>query len=207
MESYVSAYTLAETDGNWKGNQHGGRKGSGTDHVLIDLWDKILTDLDSGPNKADATVLCGVDFSKSFSRCSYQEILMSYVRLGANQWILDMHSAFLTNRTMAVKVGNTISPPRAVTGGAVQGSILGVMDHNAVMEFVDEGFTVEAQKYVEDMTTVETIPKSSVGYMNDAYDTQHFHAEKTEESIKILKQTCEAKNLKINAAKTQLLAI
>ena len=33
MESYIAGYTLLETKQNWKGNQHGGRSGSSTDHV------------------------------------------------------------------------------------------------------------------------------------------------------------------------------
>ena len=66
--------------------------------------------------------------------------------MGAKQWLIDIHAAFLTNHTMSVKVGNITSEAKPVTGGAVQGSILGVLDHNAVLEFVDGGFTVEAQK-------------------------------------------------------------
>ena len=50
----------------------------------------------------------------------------------------------------------------------MQGSILGVLDHNAVLEFVDEGFTVEAQKYVDDMTTIESMPKGATPYMDES---------------------------------------
>ena len=67
--------------------------------------------------------------------------------------------------------------------------------------------TVEAQKYVDDMTTVESIPRSATHYMDKVYETRLFHARETENSISILKKTCEEKNLKINAAKTQLLAL
>ena len=95
MESYIASYTLLETGKNWKNNQHGGRKGSSTDHVLIEIWDKILHDLEPTPTKAKASVLCGIDFSKSFSRCSYPLILKSYQKLGASQWLLDMHACLL----------------------------------------------------------------------------------------------------------------
>ena len=111
-------------------NQHGGKKGSCTDHVLVSLWDSILRGLDD-PHTLDAT-LVAVDFSKSFSHCSFQQILQSYEKLKASQWCIDMHAAFLTNRTMRVKVGNVLSDPVPVTSGAVQGSVLGVLDHNAV---------------------------------------------------------------------------
>ena len=118
LETYIASYTLLETSPNWKSNQHGGRKGSSTDHVLIQMWDTIITELDKGNERPKAAVLCGIDFSKSFSRCSYQSILSSYVDLGASQWIIDMHAAFLLDRSMQVKVGNTLSQAFPVTGGA-----------------------------------------------------------------------------------------
>ena len=68
-----------------------------------------------------------------------------------------MHAAFLKDRSMHVKVGNTLSSKFGVTGGAVQGSVLGVMDHNAVMEIVDEDFFTESHKYVDDLTATEEI--------------------------------------------------
>ena len=79
-----------------------------------------------------------MDFSKSFSRCSHQEILKAYQRLGLRDWGLSMHAAFLSNRRMRVKIGNLLSEEKIVTGGAVQGSVLGVLDHNAVLEYIDE---------------------------------------------------------------------
>ena len=46
---------------------------------------------------------------------------------------------------MKVKVGNILSDPIPVTGGAVQGSILGVLDHNAVLEDIDSEFSRPAK--------------------------------------------------------------
>ena len=140
METYVATFTVQETAANWKGNQYGGRKGSSTDHALISLWNDILSNLDAarGEEKSKAVVLSGIDFSKSFSRCSFQEILLAYQKLGLSDWGLCMHAAFLDNRRMRVKIGNILSEEKPVTGGAVQGSVLGVLDHNAVLETIDE---------------------------------------------------------------------
>ena len=146
MEGFVAQYTLIETKGNWKRNQHGGKAGSSTDHVLTLLWDSVLGSLEGaeGREKATSSVLCGVDFSKSFSRCSFQEILGAYQSLGAPQWIINMHAAFLTGRKMRVKIGNVCSADNEVTGGAVQGSIMGVMDHNAVLDNIEEECSLQA---------------------------------------------------------------
>ena len=115
LESIVSEITLQETKKNWKSNQHGGIKGSSTDHILVKAWDRILRALDkSSSNKA--VVFTAIDFSKSFSRCSYQQILQAYVEVGASNWLLKMHAAFLTDRSMSVKIGTVLSNPRIVTG-------------------------------------------------------------------------------------------
>ena len=86
---------------------------------MIGLWDDILTGLDV-QNKA--VVLAGLDFSKSILRCSYQEILTGYSRLGLSNWGIQMHAAFLTNRKMRVKIGNVMSDEKEITGGAVPGA-------------------------------------------------------------------------------------
>ena len=77
-----------------------------------------------------------------------------------SDWGISMHAAFLTERHMRVKVGNIISDKHHVTGGAVQGSVLGVLDHNAVIEFLDEDIAYQdVYKYVDDLTVDEEIPQ------------------------------------------------
>ena len=171
--------------------------------VLVQIWDKILTDLDTAQNNR-AAVICGIYFSKSFSRCSYQEILKSYVSLGASQWVIDMHAVFLTNRSMHVKVGNCLSDRREVTGGAVQGSVLGVMDHNAVIEGVDQNLLTECHKYVDDLTTTETIGPEADGYLAvvGGEEKPMFHAPDSEENLQSVMDYCEEKGLKVNEKKT-----
>ena len=188
---------------NWKNDQYGGRKGSSTDHVLIGIWDKILTELD---NNSKAVVISAIDFSKSFSRCSFQEILQSYQKLGISNWGLQMHAAFLTNRRMRVKVGNVLSNEHEVTGGAVQGSIIGVMDHNAVLEDINDD--IEDQdlfKYIDDLTMNEDIEKE-IPILTDG-NTHYFRHPIMQRSFDKLGEKCEEKGLKINERKTQLLTI
>ena len=64
--------------------------------------------------------------------------MKAYKQLNASQWLLNMHASFLRDRSMVVKIGTTCSTPISITGGAVQGSVLGVLDHNAVLESLDD---------------------------------------------------------------------
>ena len=156
-------------------------------------------------------VLAGIDFSKSFSRCSYQEILLAYKRLGLSDWGLKMHAAFLTNRRMRVKIGNILSDKQAVTGGAVQGSVLGVLDHNAVMEFVDKDLNEETEvyKYVDDLTLEETIDKEIPSLVDTSNEkpVHLFRPPKIQEGFNTLQESCTTRGLKINEKNTQLLSI
>ena len=110
---------------------------------------------------------------------------------------------------MHVKVGNCLSDRREVTGGAVQGSVLGVMDHNAVIEGVDQNLLTECHKYVDDLTTTETIGPEADGYLAvvGGEEKPMFHAPDSEENLQSVMDYCEEKGLKVNEKKTQLLAV
>ena len=73
---------------------------------------------------------------------------------------------------MRVKVGNIISNEHPVYGGAVQGSVMGVMDHNAVMEFLDDEIDYQdIYKYVDDLTMEEEIDQN-IAYLLKMTQTQ-----------------------------------
>ena len=101
--------------------QFGGIKGSSVDHFLIETWDCILRALED--NRA-AVTLASIDFEKAFNRVDHQECLLSAQRMGASPPTLKMIRAFLTERTMSVKVNQAKSSPRYVQGGSPQGSII-----------------------------------------------------------------------------------
>ena len=151
------------------------------------------------------------DFSKSFSRCSHQEILRAYARLNASNWLIHMHKAFLENRYMTVKIGTHLSDSLKVLGGAVQGSVLGVLDHNAVLEDLDdEMLDIYTAKYIDDLTMVETIEKS-IPYLlatDDLSNVLHrFVPPQSQAALHEIVRKATVKDLKINDEKTQLLSI
>ena len=121
-----------------------------------------------------------------------------------------MHAAFLNDRRMRVKIGNLLSDELPVTGGAVQGSVLGVLDHNAVLESLDEDITdQDVYKYVDDLTLDEAVDKDVECLIESSheYETHIFKPKKTQESFDKLSAACQDRGLKINDKKTQLLSI
>ena len=125
-ESYMLDWMKEEVQ--LRRNQYGGVKGLGTDHVLAQLWQEVLENIE---DYRAGTLITSIDYSKAFNRMSYQECLKALAKKGASTEVLRLIATFLTNRTMTVKVGNsTMSRPRQVTGGCPQGSILGVFLFN-----------------------------------------------------------------------------
>ena len=101
--------------------QYGGMKGSSVHHLLIDLHEEMLAPLDEGK----PSVVVEIDFEKAFNRLDHNECLSQLEVLGASKPSLRLVWAFLTERQMRVKVGQTLSAPRTLKGGSPQGSILG----------------------------------------------------------------------------------
>ena len=107
---------------------------------------------------------------------------------------------------MVVKIGTVCSPPKPITGGAVQGSVLGVLDHNAVLENLDDDILdVYVAKYIHDITIVEQLPKD-IPYIEQT-DHQLVHPPRTQSAFNTTLARAESKSMKINANKTQILSI
>ena len=110
-----------------RNNQYGGAKGSGTEHYLIDLWQKVLENIE---DPRAGSLLTSIDYAKAFNRLDYVHCLKCLQAKGADINLVRIVASFLTGRVMRVKVGSALSEPRPVLGGVPQGSLLGVFLFN-----------------------------------------------------------------------------
>ena len=132
-ESYVLEWALEQV--TLKENQFGGSKGCSPAHLLISVWQNILTDLE---DCRAATLLTSIDYAKAFNRMQFQACLRSFANHGASNEIIGLIATFLTGRRMTVRVGNEWSKPRPVNGGVPQGSILGVLLFNLTTDNLED---------------------------------------------------------------------
>ena len=133
-ESYVLNWAMAEV--KIKRNQFGGVKGCGAAHMMVEIWDRILNNLE---DCRAATVLTSIDYSKAFNRLSFQHCLRTFRDHGASDPVIGLLATFLSNRTMSVRVGQSWSKERPVHGGVPQGSILGVFLFNVAVDNLETG--------------------------------------------------------------------
>ena len=104
-------------------NQFGGLPGSGINHYLALSWNNILEALEHDENSAISMV--SVDFAKAFNTMGHGSCLKAFKSKGASDHSVAMIAAFLRNRRMKFKVGETMSDERLVKGGSPQGTLLG----------------------------------------------------------------------------------
>ena len=132
LESFVLDRLRKETKLTDK--HFGGLKGRGPDHFLALSWQEILSGLE---DSRAAVVLTSIDFAKAFNRMSHAACLTALKEHGATELTIALVSAFLYQRTMSVKVGQSLSAPRHIRGGSPQGSILGSYLFCITTDFLD----------------------------------------------------------------------
>ena len=105
-------------------SQYGGIPGCGVDHLLVDLWEKILACMQGGKR---AAVLLGVDFEKAFNRMEHGVCLDQLRILGASPGSVGLVAAFLEGRVMTINVDGHTAAPVGIVRGSPQGSVLGCL--------------------------------------------------------------------------------
>ncbi|KAF2348999.1 Reverse transcriptase domain [Trinorchestia longiramus] len=99
-------------------NQYAYRKHTSTQDALLNITEKIYSDIDT----KNVTLLLLLDLSKAFDSVEHKRLLQKISNLGiSTQWF----QSYLANRSHAVQLENTISSPIQNDFGVPQGSILG----------------------------------------------------------------------------------
>ena len=195
-------------------SQYGGIKKCGAEHMLLDLWEDILTSMEGGKT---AAVLLGVDYEKAFNRMEHAVCLEQLQRLGASPGSISLVKAFLEGRKMTIIIDGHKADPVAIKRGSPQGSVLGCLLYCITTQLLTRNLrgtegpgsdSPGAYLYVDDTTLfdVERTDQAIV-HLTTATPKAKFEHLGLEEDMKELKRRAEAINMKINVKKTQLLVI
>ena len=102
-------------------DQFGFRKGYSTEYAILDIYEKLLSNLDKGLNS------CAIflDLAKAFDSVDHEILLSKLPKYGIRGNILNFFKSYLTSRSQFVKIGRTESSALPIKFGVPQGSILG----------------------------------------------------------------------------------
>ena len=103
--------------------QFGFRKGKSTKDALIFITERIYDTFNRGQGAFNVNIF--IDFKQAFDTIDHTILLNKLSWYGITGKNNDLISNYLSDRFQSVRIGNSLSPPLAITKGVPQGSILG----------------------------------------------------------------------------------
>ena len=102
-------------------HQFGFRKDFGTEYAILDIHEKLLSNLDKGLN----TCSIFLDLAKAFDSVSHEILLRKLHKYGIRGSALSLFTSYLCSRPQYTKLNGVVSSSIFVKFGVPQGSILG----------------------------------------------------------------------------------
>lgn len=106
-------------------------KGCGTEHFLVDFWQRVLENLE---DPRAVSIVTSIGYCKAFTRLDWNACIATLKNKGTSVVFMRVISNFLSGRKMVVKLGDILSTPRQVRGGVPPGSLLGILLFNLTMD-------------------------------------------------------------------------
>jgi hypothetical protein len=171
FESFLRDWILEDISGNLDIGQFGGQPGTGTEHMMVYLVDRILKLLDS-TTESTAVMAAMIDWSNAFDRQDPTLAIKKFIKLGVRTSLIPLLASYLEDRKMKVKFNGKYSNEHSLIGGGPQGTLLGLIEYlvqsNDAADFVD---AKDRFKYIDDLSILELIFLSGVLTEFDCYKT------------------------------------
>lgn len=100
--------------------QFGFRKSRSTTDALV----KLQTDVSQAINTAHCTLAVFLDIEKAFDKVWHSGLIQKLLNMRLPVHFIHLIASFLSNRTIKIKIQNSLSPPIHPSAGVPQGSIL-----------------------------------------------------------------------------------
>ena len=157
FEGFIKDWIVEDIFGNLDIGQFGGRKGIGTEHMIVCLLDRILKLLDEYPDKS-AVIAAGLDWAAAFDRQDPTLAIQKFIQLGVRPSLIPLLISYLSDRQMTVKFNGEVSEILRLIGGGPQGTLIGqimysvLSNDNADIVSPDDRF-----KYIDDLTILQLV--------------------------------------------------
>ena len=156
-EGFIKDWIMDDVASKIDIGQFGGLPGTGTEHLLVCLIDRILKLLDENTDRS-AVIMTLLDWAAAFDRQDPTIAIQKFIKLGVRPSLIPLLSSYLSDRTMRVKFNGEVSELFNLIGGGPQGTLLGQTEYlvqsndNADCISPDDRF-----KYIDDLSILQLL--------------------------------------------------
>ena len=119
-EGFIKEFILADIYENVDLGQFGGQKGTGTDHMIVSLLNRVLQLLDTHRDHS-AVIAASIDWASAFDRQDPTLAIKSFIEIGVRPSLIPLLISYLEGRKMQVKFNGEISDNLTLIGGGHRG--------------------------------------------------------------------------------------
>ncbi len=195
-EGFICKWILEDIENFIDVRQFGNVSGVSTNHYLLNLVHFLHQGADKNHNVGTVVL---TDFSKAFDLISHTLLIEKIVNIGVRRTIVPWICDFLNNRQQCVKYNDTLSEYVFINGGVPQGTKLGPLSFQILINDAASDANTEYWKYVDDLTFAENRNPKVKG--NIQTDLKNFEDWSETNCLKLNPSKCQA--LQINFGKTE----
>ena len=152
----MKKWILEDIDRKININQFAGRKGTGTEHLIIMMMDRVLQLLDK-PGMS-AVVATAIDWMGAFDRLDPTTTITKLINLGVRRSLIPIIMEYMEDRRMTVRYNSAWSKWHSLVGGSPQGSWMGQMAYIAASDDAARGLDDQDKfKFCDDLTILELV--------------------------------------------------
>ena len=151
-EGFIAKWVVQDIQDSVDINQFGNIQGVSTANYLLNLMDVLFQGADK-PKNIGTVVL--TDFSKAFDLVNHSVAIQKLIHLGVRGTIVPWICSFLYGRKQCVRYNQTLSDFLPLFAGVPQGTKLGPIAFQAVINDAAVGGTAHYWKYVDDLMFAE----------------------------------------------------
>ena len=124
LESFLKDIMIEDVHPQIDPKQYGGKKGMGTEHMVVALMDRIQSLLDNN-NTRSAVLMASADWRQAFARGDPTKTTQKFISLGLRPSITPLFIIYTTGRKMSLCSNQSESSIIDLIGGFPQGYKIG----------------------------------------------------------------------------------
>ena len=162
FEVFIKDWIMVDMAPKIDSSQYGNQKGTSTEHLMVNLMDKLLRLLDNNNNRS-AVIASLVDWASAFDPQDPTLAIEKFIKMGVRPALIPVLVSYLSDRQMQVRFNDAYSGTYSLPGGGPQGTLVGLIEYfvqsNDNADCVDPDLRF---KFVDDLSVLELVMLSGL---------------------------------------------